>query len=119
VRAIAHPRLTCVGHPTGRLLLQREGFTVDMERVLDAAARHGKLVEVNASPHRLDIDWRTCRRARQKRVKVSINPDAHSLDELDRTAYGVDTARRGWLTADDVANTRSWKEMLDLPRSPA
>jgi DNA polymerase (family X) len=114
VRAIGHPRLTCLGHPTGRLLLQREGFAIDMERVLDAAARHGKLVEVNASPSRLDLDWRGCRRAHQRGVKVSINPDAHSLDELDNAPWGVDTARRGWLTADDVVNTRPWEEIRSL-----
>ncbi|MGH9867697.1 MAG: DNA polymerase/3'-5' exonuclease PolX [Candidatus Polarisedimenticolia bacterium] len=119
VRAIANPHLTCVGHPTGRLLLQREGFSLDMEKVMDAAARHGKLIELNAQPHRLDIDWRACRRAAQKGVKVSINPDAHSLEEMEQTSYGIDTARRGWLTARDVANTRPWKEIRALAGSRA
>ncbi|HKY31291.1 MAG TPA: DNA polymerase/3'-5' exonuclease PolX [Candidatus Polarisedimenticolia bacterium] len=111
IKAIENPYLTCVGHPTGRLLLQRDGFAIDLERVLQAAAAHRKLVEVNASPNRLDLDWRGCRRARELGVAVSINPDAHDAEELADVAYGVDTARRGWLAAGDVANTRPWPAM--------
>lgn len=111
VKAMDNPRLTLIGHPTGRLLLQRDGFRIDMQRVLEAAARHGKCLEVNANPHRLDLDWRACRQARDLGVRLFINPDAHRVDGLEDTRFGVDTARRGWLQADDIVNTRPWSEI--------
>jgi DNA polymerase (family 10) len=105
VRAISHPRVTMLGHATGRLLLQREGYKVDLEAVLQAAARHGTLIEINADPHRLDIDWVHCKRARELGVTLVINPDAHSTGGLANVRYGVDVARRGWLEKKDVFNT--------------
>ncbi len=109
VTALRNPRLDILGHPTGRLLLQREGFRLDLDRVLEEAARLGKTIELNANPRRLDLDWRRCRQAKGLKVKVSINPDAHEVDGLDDVAFGVDTARRGWLEAADVLNAAPWK----------
>ena len=112
-RALAHPRLTMLGHATGRLLLKREGYKIDLEAVLTAAARHGKMVEINANPYRLDLDWKWVRRAKALGIPIVINPDAHSPGELDYTrTYGVDVARRGWLTKDDVFNTRPLAEIV-------
>jgi DNA polymerase (family 10) len=107
VRAVSHPRVTMLGHATGRLLLRREAYRVDLEAVLQAAAKHGTMIEINASPHRLDLDWIHCRRARQLGVQLVINPDAHSTEEYDNVPFGVDVARRGWLGKDDVFNTRT------------
>jgi DNA polymerase (family 10) len=105
VRAASNPRVTMVGHPTGRLLLARDGYDVDLDAVIDAAAGAGTMIEINANPHRLDLDAEHCRRARQKGVMIVINPDAHSTGGLDDLEYGVTVARRGWLTKADVWNT--------------
>ncbi|HEV3083544.1 MAG TPA: DNA polymerase/3'-5' exonuclease PolX [Gemmataceae bacterium] len=105
VRAVSHPRVSMLGHATGRLLLRRDGYKVDLEAVLQAAARHGTMIEINAHPNRLDIDWIHAKRARALGVKLVINPDAHSTDEIGYTRYGVDVARRGWLEKKDVFNT--------------
>ena len=107
VRAVRHPRCTMLGHPTGRLLLQREAFPIDLETVLRAAAKHNTMIEINANPHRLDLDWVFCKRAKALGVKLVINPDAHSVAGFDHLRFGVATARRGWLEADDIFNTLS------------
>jgi DNA polymerase (family 10) len=105
VRAVSHPRVTMLGHATGRLLLRRDGYKVDLEAVLQAAARHGTMIEINAQPDRLDLDWLSCKRAKSLGVKLVINPDAHSVGELTFTEYGIHVARRGWLEKGDVFNT--------------
>jgi DNA polymerase (family 10) len=105
IRAISHPLVTMLGHATGRLLLRRDGYKVDLEAVLQAAAKHGTLIEINAQPMRLDLDWVHCKRAKALGVGLVINPDAHSTDELQYTRYGVDVARRGWLEKADIFNT--------------
>ena len=105
-RALANPYVTMLGHSTGRLLLSRDGYRVDMRQVLDAAATHGKIVEINANPHRLDLDWRLCGYAKEKGVKFSINPDAHSTEGLADVPFGVNVARKGGVTAQDVVNTQ-------------
>lgn len=107
VRALEHPRVTMLGHATGRLLLRREGYKVDLEAVLQAAARHGKMIEINGNPYRLELDWVHCKRARALGIPIVINPDAHSTTEIEYTRFGVAVARRGWLEKDDVFNTRS------------
>lgn len=104
-KALAHPRLTMLGHATGRLLLRREGYKVDLDAVLKSAAKHGKMIEINAHPVRLDLDWRHCKRAKALGIPLVINPDAHSTEELALYAYGVNEARRGWLEKSDVFNT--------------
>ena len=95
VRAVSNPYTTILGHLTGRLLLRREGYGVDIEEVLSACAQYGVAVEINANPHRLDLDWRWHRRAVELGCMLSINPDAHSADELDLTRWGVAIARKG------------------------
>ena len=107
VKAVSNPRVTMLGHPTGRLLLARDSYAVDLDAVIDAAARAGTMIEINANPHRLDLDAVHCRRACQKGVKIVINPDAHSTAGLADLAFGISVARRGWLTAHDVFNTGS------------
>jgi DNA polymerase (family 10) len=104
LRAIANPYVDIVGHPTGRLLLNREGYALDLDAVIDAAAAHGVCIEINAHPSRLDLDWRFLRRARDKGIKIPINPDAHAIDGIDVMRYGVGIARKGWLRASDVLN---------------
>jgi DNA polymerase (family 10) len=112
VRAVSHPRVTMLGHATGRLLLRRDGYKVDMEAVLKAAAKHGTWVEINAHPMRLDIDWLACKRAKALGVKVVINPDAHGTEEIAYVRYGVDVARRGWLEKADVLNTLPLNQII-------
>jgi DNA polymerase (family 10) len=107
VRAVSHPRVTMLGHATGRLLLKRDGYKVDLEAVLQAAAKHGTMIEINAHPMRLDLDWVHCKRAKALGVKLVINPDAHSTEDLKYIPYGVDVARRGWLEKSDVFNTKT------------
>jgi DNA polymerase (family 10) len=105
VRAISNAHVTMLGHATGRLLLRREGYQVDLEAVLQAAAKHGTMIEINAHPQRLDLDWVHCKRAKALGVKLVINPDAHSTGEVGYYPYGVDVARRAWLEKKDVFNT--------------
>jgi DNA polymerase (family 10) len=107
IKAISNPRVTMLGHATGRLILQRDAYKVDLEAVLQAAARHGTMIEINASPHRLDIDWIHCKRAKALGVKLVVNPDAHATEELAFTKFGIDVARRGWLEKGDVFNTQT------------
>lgn len=111
-KALAHPAVTMLGHATGRLLLRREGYKIDLDQVLRAAATHGKMIEINAQPMRLDLDWTYVKRARELGVPIVINPDAHHPDELAYTAFGVHVARRGWLTTADVFNTLGLKDVL-------
>lgn len=104
IRAMENPHLTFLGHPTGRLLLSRQPYAINMDAIIDAAAERGVAIEINANPRRLDMDWRLWRRAKEKGVRTGINPDAHSINGLDDVHYGVSIARKGWLTADDVIN---------------
>lgn len=113
-RAIAHPHLTIYGHATGRLLLNREPFRIDLHRVIQAAKEHGKVIELNANPNRLDLDWVWARKAKEAGVLLSINPDAHSTGGLEDIRYGVGTARRAWVEKKDVLNTRSGKALEKL-----
>jgi DNA polymerase (family 10) len=105
VRAVSHPRVTMLGHATGRLLLRREGYKVDLDAVLKAAAAHGTMIEINAQPSRLELDWVHCKRARDLGIPLVINPDAHSTGELALLRFGVYVAQRGWLEKKDVFNT--------------
>jgi DNA polymerase (family X) len=104
IRALENQFITILAHPTGRLLLKREPYVVDLPAVLDAAAETGTWIELNAAPKRLDLDWRWWPRARQKGVKCVINPDAHRAERLQDLWFGVGIARKGWLTKDDVVN---------------
>lgn len=104
IRAIENPHITMLGHLTGRLLLQRPGYSVNVPAVIEAAADTGTIIELNASPWRLDMDWRWWKLAKQKGVKCSINPDAHSVHGLKDVVFGARIARKGWLTRADVVN---------------
>jgi DNA polymerase (family 10) len=108
IRAVMSPYTTILGHPTGRLLLKRKGYEIDQHAVIDAAAEYKTIIEINANPHRLDLDWRLLGYAKQKGVKIAINPDAHNLGGLKHVMYGVRMARKGWLTHNDVVNTYSY-----------
>ncbi len=104
IRAMQHPALTFLGHATGRLLLSRAGYRIDVEAVMAAAVERGVGIEINADPHRLDLDWRYWRRGKQLGVRTAVNPDAHSTRSLSVVEYGVYMARKGWLEKSDVVN---------------
>ncbi|HEX2476828.1 MAG TPA: helix-hairpin-helix domain-containing protein [Lacipirellulaceae bacterium] len=108
--AIENPHVSILAHPTGRLIGRREPYAVDLEKVFKAAARHGKMMEINANPARLDLDDVAVAAAKLHGIPIVISSDAHSVSGLDVLRYGVLQARRGGLTADDVANTRPWKQ---------
>jgi DNA polymerase (family 10) len=108
VRAVSRGRGTILGHPTGRLLLAREGYPVDLEAVLQAAAKSGAAVEINAHPFRLDLDWRWVRRAVALGVPIVIAPDAHDPAGLADVRWGLGIARKGWATPNDVLNAQPW-----------
>jgi DNA polymerase (family 10) len=111
IKAVKNKYVTMLGHPTGRLLLEREGYPVNMVEVINAASDFGKIIEINAHPLRLDLDWRLCKYAKEKGVKISINPDAHNIHGLADVRYGVGIARKGWLEKKDVINTRTVSEV--------
>ena len=111
VKALENPFTTMLGHPTGRLLLSREEYALDMDKVIDAAATNGKIIEINSSPQRLDLDWRWARLARSRGVLMAINPDAHSMEMIDSMPLGVGIARKAGLTAEHVLNSRTVSEV--------
>jgi DNA polymerase (family 10) len=104
IRAMENRYVTMLAHPTGRLLLQREPYVIDVPAILDAAAATGTWIEINAAPKRLDLDWRWWPLAKQKGVKCVINPDAHRVERVQDLWFGIGVARKGWLTKDDVMN---------------
>jgi DNA polymerase (family 10) len=114
VTAIENPNVDCIGHLTGRLIGRREPYGIDVEAVAEAAARTGTMIEINGNPNRRDLSDLHARLAVEAGVKIVLNTDAHGVDTLDNMAYAVATARRAWLTADDVANTRGWAAFKKL-----
>ena len=117
LKALDDRHLTILGHPTGRLLLAREPYAIDIAAVIEKAGENGVAVELNADPHRLDIDWRACRLAQERGTTVSIGPDAHSPQGLEHLELGVAVARKGWLTAANVLNSRSVDDVLAFARA--
>lgn len=113
LRALDDPHVTMLGHATGRLLLHRDGYALDLDAVIERAAMRGVLIEINADPHRLDLDWRHWPKARAGGVRTAINPDAHSARGLDAVEYGVYMARKGGLAADDVLNAWPLERVRD------
>ena len=111
IRAIENPHTTMLGHLTGRLLLQREGYTVEVEKIVDAAIANHVIIELNASPWRLDLDWRHWRKAAARGLLCSINPDAHDTAGLEHFRTGIGAARKGWLTKEAILTTRSLAEV--------
>jgi DNA polymerase (family X) len=114
LEAIENPQVNCIGHLTGRLIGRREPYGIDVELVAAAAARTGTTIEINGNPNRRDLSEHHARLASEAGVSILLNTDAHGVDTLDNMAYAVATARRAWLTAADVANTRGWREFSKL-----
>lgn len=112
IKAIENPYTTILGHLTGRLLLARPEYKLDMQKIIDACSQNNVCIELNASPHRLDLDWRWMQAAFEKGVKISINPDAHSLSGLQDVKYGIKVARRGGAQKENVLNTKNFETVL-------
>ncbi|HRX82861.1 MAG TPA: DNA polymerase/3'-5' exonuclease PolX, partial [Pirellulaceae bacterium] len=110
------PWVTAIAHPTGRILNRREAYEVDIDAVFAAAAEHGKLLELNANPARLDLHDVHCAAAKSHGIPIVINTDAHSIDGLDCMRYGILQARRAGLTKEDIANTRTLPQLRSLIR---
>ena len=111
ITAVQNPYTTILGHPTGRLLLSRAAYPIDHEKVIDACAKFGVVIELNAHPYRLDLDWRWIEYAINKGVKISINPDAHSTDGYKDMYYGVCVGRKGYLTAKETFNAQNREDI--------
>jgi DNA polymerase (family 10) len=118
VAAVEHPLVDCLGHPSGRMLLRREGYDFDIEAVVEAAASAGTMIEINGNPNRRDLSEQNARLAADAGVKICLNTDAHRISTLANMRYGVANARRAWLTKADVANTRPWGEFKKLMKRP-
>jgi DNA polymerase (family 10) len=114
--AMESPYLTIIGHPTGRLLLSRDPYGLDLDAVTEKAAARGVALEINADPHRLDLDWRVLRRVRAGGVMISIGADAHNISSIGYAEFGVGIARKGWLGPDDILNARSLEEFTAFAR---
>ncbi|AEM79850.1 DNA polymerase/3'-5' exonuclease PolX [Thermoanaerobacter wiegelii] len=113
IKAIENKYTSIVGHVTGRLLLARDSYEIDVCEIIEAAAHYGKIIEINSNPYRLDLDWRYIKHAKEKGVKFAICPDAHSIQGLNDVKYGIGIARKGWLEAKDVINTYEVEEVLE------
>ena len=118
VAAIGHPLVDAIGHPTGRMLGRREPYALDVDRVIEAAAATGTFLEINANPNRRDLADNYAKAAVEAGVTIVVDSDSHGVDTLANMRYGVATARRAWLTAADVANTRPWAELDGLRKTP-
>ena len=114
IKAASNPHVHMIGHLTGRLLLSREAYKVNHQEIIDTCAKTGTWIELNASPYRLDMDWRHWRYAKSKGVKCVINCDAHRFEQAGHLRLGANVARKGWLTKEDVVNTRPLKELWEL-----
>ncbi len=117
IKALKNRHVTILGHPTGRLLLSREPFRINLDEIIKTAAEEKVILEINTNPHRLDLDWRFCKPAREAGCSFVLSPDAHSIDELDDLKYGINVARKGWLTAPDIINTRPVDELYKIIRA--
>jgi DNA polymerase (family 10) len=117
LRALDEPHLTILAHPTGRLLLSRDPYALDVEAMLEKAAERKVAVEINADPHRMDLDWRYLLRARELGVTIAIGPDAHSVNQLDYVFGGVGMARKGWLEPKDILNARDADDVIAFARA--
>ncbi|TAG05250.1 MAG: DNA polymerase/3'-5' exonuclease PolX [Cytophagia bacterium] len=112
IKAIENPHTTMLGHSTGRVLLRRNGYPLDMKKVIEACAKNNVIIEINASPYRLDLDWRWVHEALEKGVLLSINPDSHETGTLSEVKYGVNIGRKGGLTAEKTFNTKTTEEII-------
>lgn len=114
INAMRNKFITILGHPTGRLLLYREPYRINMNEIIKTASKEKVILEINANPHRLDLDWRFCKAAKEEGCKFVISADAHRISGIDDMQYGVNTARKGWLTVNDIINTLTVKKLDDL-----
>ncbi|MEM6645331.1 MAG: PHP domain-containing protein [Bacteroidota bacterium] len=117
ITAIENPYTSILGHPTGRLLLSREGYPIDHARIIEACAANDVALELNANPYRLDLDWRWIRHATSAGCLIAINPDAHSIEQLKLIRWGVEVARKGWLTAAQCLNAKTASAFADWLRA--
>jgi DNA polymerase (family 10) len=118
IKAMENPHVTMLGHLSGRLLLRRDPYAVNHEKVIDCAAETGTVIELNCSPKRMDMDWRWWRRARDKGVKCALNPDAHHASGLQNLHFGIRVARKGWLRRQDVLNCLPAKDIRKWLQTP-
>ncbi|MCH7227386.1 DNA polymerase/3'-5' exonuclease PolX [Haloferula sp. A504] len=118
IRAMENEHVTMLGHLTGRLLLRRDGYAVNHEKIIDCAAETGTIIEINCNPHRLDMDWRWWRKARDRGVLTSLNPDAHRPEQFQFLKFGIGVARKGWLRKEDVLNTFPLEEVKEFLGKP-
>ena len=116
IKAMEHPFVDVIGHPTGRLIQRRDPYALDIDAVIAAAVRTGTFLEINANPDRRDLNELNARKAVEAGAWVTIDSDAHGVETLANIRYGVATARRAWLTADNVVNTRPWAEVRKLTK---
>jgi DNA polymerase (family 10) len=114
IHAMEHPLVDAIGHPTGRKIELREPYALDIEKVVEAAVRTGTFLEINANPDRRDLNEQNARLAAEAGAMLVIDSDSHGIETLENIRYGVATARRAWVTADQVANTRTWKQLDKL-----
>lgn len=114
IKGLRNPHVNILAHPTGRIIGKRTEMEMDLEKIMKTAVEEGCFLEINASPKRLDLSDKYCRLAKELGLKLVISTDAHSVEQLDNMSYGVDQARRGWMTADDIVNTRGVKELKKL-----
>ena len=114
IRAMQHPLVDAIGHPTGRLIERREPYALDIDAVVEAAAETGTFLEINGNPDRRDLNELNAAKAVAKGVKLVIDSDAHQVSALDYPELGIGQARRAWLTKDDVVNTRTWAQVRRL-----
>jgi len=114
IKAVKSKYTKILGHVTGRLLLSRDGYDLDIYKVIDTCAEYDKIIEINSNPHRLDIDWRYIKYAKEKGVKLAICPDAHRVEGLQDVKYGVGIARKGWFEAKDVINTYDVDQVYEI-----
>ena len=118
IKAMENPHVTMLGHLSGRLLLRRDPYAVNHEKIIDCAAETGTVIELNCSSKRMDMDWRWWRRARDKGVKCSLNPDAHHARGLQNLHFGIRVARKGWLRRQDVLNCLPAEDMRKWLQTP-
>ncbi len=115
-KAIKNKHMNILGHSTGRLLLSRKAYELDIERIIDLCAEYRVAIEINSNPHRLDLDWRSCKYAKEKGVMLTIEPDAHRVEGIDDICYGIGVARKGWLEAKDVLNSSNIDRLNEFLR---